>query len=63
LNSISHDTAINLIKSVLKMGVKLKKVYVDTVGPPSTYQEKLQVFYFYLLSLCEQFLVCQTVKT
>ena len=43
MNAISHDTAINLIKSVKKMGVNVKKVYVDTVGPPHVYQEKLQV--------------------
>lgn len=42
LNAMSHDTAIGLIKSALREGVKVKKVFVDTVGPPATYQEKLQ---------------------
>lgn len=42
LNAISHDTAIDLINSVIKLGVDLKEVYVDTVGSPATYQAKLK---------------------
>nr|XP_039258787.1 ribonuclease H2 subunit A-like [Styela clava]XP_039258788.1 ribonuclease H2 subunit A-like [Styela clava] len=42
LNSISHDTAIDLIKSVQNLGIELKEVYVDTVGSPVTYTAKLK---------------------
>ncbi|KAK6200279.1 ribonuclease HII-domain-containing protein [Scheffersomyces amazonensis] len=41
LNEQAHDTTIDLIKSIVSRGVNVKKVYVDTVGPPSTYQAKL----------------------
>ncbi len=42
LNDISHDTAIQLIRDVLKKGVKVTEVFVDTVGPPGKYQTKLE---------------------
>jgi ribonuclease H2 subunit A len=42
LNAISHDAAIELIREVLESGVNLTHVYVDTVGPPETYESKLQ---------------------
>lgn len=42
LNEQAHDTTIQLIKLVVEQGVQLSKVFVDTVGPPSTYQAKLQ---------------------
>ncbi|ODV95997.1 hypothetical protein PACTADRAFT_28991, partial [Pachysolen tannophilus NRRL Y-2460] len=42
LNSQAHDATIELIKSTLSKGVNLKEVYVDTVGPPASYQKKLQ---------------------
>ncbi|GME83542.1 unnamed protein product [Ambrosiozyma monospora] len=42
LNEQAHDATIDLIKGVLERGVNLKEVYVDTVGPPATYQKKLE---------------------
>nr|CAB3265615.1 ribonuclease H2 subunit A-like [Phallusia mammillata] len=42
LNSLSHDTAIDLIRSTIKLGVDVKEVFIDTVGPPETYQAKLK---------------------
>ncbi|KAH8584210.1 ribonuclease HII [Cryptosporidium sp. chipmunk genotype I] len=41
LNEISHSAAINLIKYVINSKVKVKEIYIDTVGPPDTYKSKL----------------------
>ena len=41
LNAISHDCAMELVSEALKAGVKVTKVFVDTVGDPETYQKKL----------------------
>ncbi|ETO12828.1 ribonuclease H1 large subunit [Reticulomyxa filosa] len=42
LNEISHGSAMNLIDRVLKHGFKLKECYLDTVGIPETYEQKLK---------------------
>ncbi|AGO14159.1 AaceriAER363Wp [[Ashbya] aceris (nom. inval.)] len=42
LNEQAHDTTIALIQGVLDAGVRVDHVYVDTVGPPLSYQSKLQ---------------------
>ena len=42
LNAMSHDAAIGLVRQVLEMGVNLRYLYVDTVGDPDRYREKLQ---------------------
>ncbi|KAF9432817.1 DNA replication licensing factor mcm8 [Entomortierella beljakovae] len=42
LNALAHDTTIQLIRETLASGVNLREVYVDTVGPPETYQRKLE---------------------
>ncbi|KEH44300.1 putative ribonuclease H [Medicago truncatula] len=41
LNEISHDSAMGLVDRVLKMGVLLTEVYIDTVGDPGKYEAKL----------------------
>lgn len=41
LNEQAHEVTIGLIKRVLEMGVNLSHVYVDTVGPPISYEKKL----------------------
>lgn len=41
LNQMSHDTAIALVKGVQEKGIKIAHVYIDTVGPPAKYKEKL----------------------
>lgn len=42
LNQLSHDTAIELVQSCLEAGIKVKELYVDTVGPADKYKNKLQ---------------------
>ncbi|EGV66232.1 hypothetical protein CANTEDRAFT_112777 [Yamadazyma tenuis ATCC 10573] len=41
LNEQAHDATINLIKALVEKKVNIKRVYVDTVGPPEKYQAKL----------------------
>lgn len=42
LNAQAHDVTINLIREVLASGVNVREIYVDTVGPPASYQAKLE---------------------
>ncbi len=42
LNEQAHDATMDLIQGVLDQGVNITEIYVDTVGPPVTYQAKLQ---------------------
>ncbi|XP_050399804.1 ribonuclease H2 subunit A [Patella vulgata] len=42
LNALSHDCAIGLIEKVLAKGVNVQEIYVDTVGDPMKYQNKLK---------------------
>lgn len=42
LNEQAHDATMNLINDILTQGVNVKEIYVDTVGPPQSYQVKLQ---------------------
>jgi ribonuclease H2 subunit A len=41
LNAQAHDTTAELIRGVMAQGVNITEIYVDTVGPPQTYQAKL----------------------
>ncbi|XP_068143971.1 ribonuclease H2 subunit A [Drosophila tropicalis] len=41
LNEVSMDSAMGLIQQAIDAGVQIAEVYVDTVGPPEKYQEKL----------------------
>lgn len=41
LNEQAHDVTMGLIQGVIDRGVKIDHVYVDTVGPPMSYQKKL----------------------
>ncbi|KAI5800297.1 ribonuclease HII-domain-containing protein [Peziza echinospora] len=45
LNTLAHDTTIALIRHTLTAGVNLKEIYIDTVGPPHTYQQKLSLLF------------------
>ncbi|XP_045155941.1 ribonuclease H2 subunit A-like [Echinops telfairi] len=42
LNSLSHDTAAGLVQHAMDQGVNVTQVFVDTVGMPEKYQERLQ---------------------
>ena len=42
LNAQAMDATISLIKEVFELGVNLQEIYIDTIGRPQTYQEKLQ---------------------
>lgn len=52
-NAQSHDTTIQLIQDIVQRGYNLTQVFVDTVGPPVPYKEKLQALFPTL-----QFTVC-----
>jgi ribonuclease H2 subunit A len=41
LNQQAMDATIELIKEVFARGVNVKEIYIDTIGPPQTYQAKL----------------------
>ncbi|VVT58016.1 uncharacterized protein SAPINGB_P005995 [Magnusiomyces paraingens] len=41
LNNQAHDVTIALIQQTLQRGVNIAEIYVDTVGPPASYQDKL----------------------
>jgi len=41
LNAQAHDATAELIRGVMDLGVNVTEIYVDTVGPPATYQAKL----------------------
>ncbi|CAF2409409.1 unnamed protein product [Rotaria sp. Silwood2] len=45
LNDISHDAALELIQLVLDQGVNVKQVFVDTVGDPDKYANKIRSRY------------------
>lgn len=42
LNAQAMDATIKLIQEVLESGVNVREVYIDTIGPPATYQKKLE---------------------
>ncbi|KAI7099230.1 ribonuclease H-like protein, partial [Hortaea werneckii] len=42
LNEQAMAATIALIQNVLDRGVNVKEVYVDTIGPPASYQRKLE---------------------
>ncbi|OBZ85137.1 Ribonuclease H2 subunit A [Choanephora cucurbitarum] len=42
LNEMAHDATIKLIRQVLDQNVNLTEIYVDPVGPSSSYRSKLQ---------------------
>ncbi|KXL41812.1 hypothetical protein M433DRAFT_143363 [Acidomyces richmondensis BFW] len=42
LNAQAMDATVDLIQQVLNLGVNVREVYIDTIGPPATYQRKLE---------------------
>lgn len=41
LNEIAQTSTVTLIKNVIDNGLNVAEIYVDTVGPPEKYQDKL----------------------
>ena len=42
LNAQAMDATIDLIKETFARGVNIQDIYIDTIGPPKTYQTKLE---------------------
>ena len=42
LNAQAMDATADLIRGVLDAGVNVTEVYIDTIGPPETYQKRLE---------------------
>ena len=42
LNAQAMDATVDLIKGVYARGVNVQEIYVDTIGPPASYQARLQ---------------------
>nr|POE53495.1 ribonuclease h2 subunit a [Quercus suber] len=42
LNAQAMDATISLIQDVLDSGVNVREIYIDTIGPPATYQRRLE---------------------
>ncbi|KAF3766290.1 ribonuclease H-like protein [Cryphonectria parasitica EP155] len=45
LNAQAMDATVALIRGVLARGVNVREIYVDTIGPPATYQKRLERFF------------------
>lgn len=42
LNEMSHKAAMDMIRELLRMNIKVAEVYIDTVGDPDKYEAKLR---------------------
>ena len=42
LNEMSHKAAMDMIRELLRMDIKVSEVYIDTVGDPAKYEAKLR---------------------
>ncbi len=42
LNAQAMDTTIELIKDVFAKGINVPEIYIDTIGSPAVYQQKLE---------------------
>lgn len=45
LNTQALESTVGLIRGVLARGVNVQEIFVDTVGPPASYQAKLSRFF------------------
>jgi ribonuclease HII len=41
LNELSHQTVVQLIENLQAQGIKIRRVFVDTVGTPEKYEQYL----------------------
>lgn len=42
LNELSYDTVYGLLEEARRLGFKIKHLYVDTLGPPASYKDRLE---------------------
>lgn len=42
LNAQAMDATIALIQQILDLGVNVREIYIDTIGPPASYQKRLE---------------------
>ena len=42
LNEMSHKAAMDMIRELLRMNIRVKEVYIDTVGSAEKYEAKLR---------------------
>ena len=42
LNTVSHDSALGILQRLHDKGLVLSAIYVDTVGPPEKYRDKIK---------------------
>jgi ribonuclease H2 subunit A len=52
LNTISHDSAIDLIRRVRDAKFDVQEIYLDTVGDPKKYREKLERIFPDIPKIC-----------
>lgn len=48
LNELSFDTVYDLLSEAKRLGFKIKNLYVDTLGPPATYKDRLEARFEWL---------------
>ncbi|KAJ8608990.1 hypothetical protein MRB53_039349 [Persea americana] len=59
LNAQAMEATIQLIQEVLDSGVNVREIYIDTIGPPITYQKKLErIFPAQRITVAKKLIAC-----